>query len=478
MPPHTLRPRVLPGTRSPESSVIAKGYDAEAAGEVASTPNPASLRPVLLAVIVASFGAFAFGYHLGVINGPLEAIAADLGFAGDVAKQGLVVSSVLAGATVGSLSGSGLADGLGRRGSLLLTALPLLTGALLSATATQLQTMLAGRLAAGVGIGLASALVPLYISEIAPTSVRGSLGSVNQLAICLGILAALVANVYIPATAWRTMFALAALPPVLMAAGMFFSPDSPRHLAAKGKLKAAEEAAVRLWGAQGVAQLAGEGGSGKETAAPGLLEVLTCRPVLLGCALFVFQQFTGINAIIYFSSTVFKQAGIASSALASAAVGAINVVGTLLAAGSVESAGRKQLLTVSYTGMGVAMVAMAAAMSIPALASYSGPLALTGTLAYVLAFAFGSGPVSGLLVPEMTPAKYRGRAVSLAMVTHWACNFAVGQLFLGLVAAHGLAAVYGGFAAMCLAAVLFINALLPETKGRSLEEIERSWAAA
>ena len=234
-------------------------YVQAASSDSASGDACAPLAPVLLALAAAGCGAFSFGYHLGVVNGPLEAIAAELGFAGSAPLQGLVVSSSLAGAALGSFGGAGLADSLGRRRALLLDCAPLLAGSLLCAAAGSLTTLLAGRVLVGIGIGLSSALVPLYISEIAPTRLRGALGSVNQLLICVGILAALLTNVALPAADWRTMFALGAAPAAGLGLGMLASPESPVWLGLSGQRAAAEDVATRLWGTQGVGQLgAGE----------------------------------------------------------------------------------------------------------------------------------------------------------------------------------------------------------------------------
>lgn len=188
-------------------------------GALPGAPPPSLSSAVMLCVAVASMGALSFGYHLGVVNGPLEIMAQQLGFGGNAVLQGMVVSSVLAGAAVGSLAGSSLADSLGRRRAFMLDAIPMLAGPLISAAATSLTGMVAGRVITGLGIGLSSALVPLYISEISPTHLRGTLGSINQLMICVGILAALLVNVAMPAAAWRTMFALAAAPAALLGLG-------------------------------------------------------------------------------------------------------------------------------------------------------------------------------------------------------------------------------------------------------------------
>jgi sugar porter (SP) family MFS transporter len=436
---------------------------------------------VLGCVGIACAGAFAFGYHLGVVNGPLGAIAAELGFAGNAALQGLVVSSTLAGAAAGSLGGGALADRLGRKGSFLVCALPMLVGPLLSAAATSLEIMVAGRAIAGLAIGLSSALVPVYIAEVAPTSQRGTLGALNQLLICLGILAALLVNVALdPAAQWRAMFALAAAPAVVLFAGMAaFCPESPVFLARAGRTEEAAAVARRLWGPSGASQLPPAAAtkdvasSSSSSASPSLFSPAYRKGVLLGCALFVFQQLSGINAIIYFSSSVFKEAGIRSGALASAAVGACNVAGTLVATAAIERAGRKQLLVASYLGMVASMAAMSAGFALPQLAAHAGAVALGGTLLYILAFAVGAGPVTGLIVPEINAAAVRGQAVSAAMVTHWVANVLVGQNFLPCVDKFGVGTVYAGFGAFALLGALFVARLVPETRGKSFDEIQR-----
>lgn len=447
------------------------------AAELGGTAPEPSVGPVYRSVAAASPGAIAFGFHLAVVNGPLDAIAADLGFAGNSALQGLVVSATLLGAAIGSIAGGNLAESLGRRTAFLIAAIPLTSGPLLSSLATALKPMVIGRLLAGVGIGLASALVPLYISEVSPSSIRGALGSVTQLMINVGILAALAVNVALPATAWRTMFQIAAVPALLLGIGMLLSPESPRWLVAKGRIEEAKAAASRLWGAGGISTLdleaSGGEGSPKEAAGWGdLLNSAYRHTVIIGCTLFVLQQCSGINAIVYFSSSVFKQAGIESGALASLAVGAVNLAGTLVAAGLMDTAGRKQLLTRSFMGMGASMIIMAAGLAIEALRPFSGFIAVAGTIGYILAFAMGAGPIPGLIVPELTAARIRGRAVAAAMLTHWVFNLLVGQSFLAAVNTVGVAGVYLVFGLVSLLAVAYVGKSVPETKGKTLEQIE------
>ncbi|GBG63779.1 hypothetical protein CBR_g39323 [Chara braunii] len=449
------------------------------------------------AVAVACLGAFLFGYHLGVVNGSLEYIAKDLGILKDTAAQGWIVSSSLAGAAIGALSGGSLADWLGRTRAFQVDVLPLVVGTLMSANSNVVQSMILGRFIVGIGIGLTSAVVPLYISEVAPTDIRGKLGTVNQLCICIGILGALVAGLPLAGNPvwWRTMFSLAAVPAVLLGIGMQFCPESPRWLYQQGKMKQTEEAVGRLWGRSradlAMAELRESGGGGTSSSSSSssgsgeeesrwleLFGKRYWRVMLIGIAMFFFQQFAGINAVVYYSSAVFRKVGIVSDVAASALVGATNVVGTAIASFLMDKQGRKKLLIGSFAGMALSMLVLAVSLSWKGLARFSGILAVVGTMAYVLAFSLGVGPVPALLLPEIFPNRIRAKAVALSLVTHWVCNFVVGLTFLGIVNSIGVSSVYLGFAGVCLLAILFVDRFVVETKGRSLEEIERMLAVS
>ncbi|CAM6093944.1 unnamed protein product [Calypogeia fissa] len=436
---------------------------------------------LFISVGIACLGAILFGYHLGVVNGALEYLATDLGIAANATLQGWVVSITLIGATLGSFTGGALADKFGRIRTFQLDSFPLIVGAVLSATATGVQAMLAGRFLVGLGIGISSGVVPLYIAEISPTNIRGSLGSVNQLSICIGILLALVAGLPLAGNPswWKTMFALAVVPAALLLLGMSFAPESPRWLFQQGRKAEAEDSLKRLWGKdkveEAVEELENAGGSTEEGA--GWADLFSARygkVVAVGGILFFLQQFAGINAVVYYSTAVFRKAGIKSDVAASALVGAANVFGTLVASSLMDTQGRKTLLTTSYFGMAASMFVLAMALSWPALASYAGILAVVGTVSYVLAFSLGAGPVPGLILPEIFPSKIRAKAVALSMGVHWMCNFVIGLYFLPVVTKYGVSSVYVSFAAVCLLAVFYIQNYLIETKGKSLEEIERA----
>ncbi|KAJ6833145.1 plastidic glucose transporter 4 [Iris pallida] len=411
---------------------------------------------VLPYVGVACLGAILFGYHLGVVNGALEYLSRDLGITENTVLQGWVVSTLLAGATVGSFTGGSLADKFGRTRTFQLDAIPLAVGAFLSATAQNVQTMLIGRLLSGIGIGISSAIVPLYISEISPTEIRGALGSVNQLFICIGILAALVAG--------------------LPLAG---NPLCPRWLVQQGKLSQAESSIRSLYGKEKVAEVMYElkaGGQGSTEQDASWFDLFSKRyrkVVSVGAALFLFQQLAGINAVVYYSTSVFRSAGIASDVAASALVGASNVFGTTIASSLMDKQGRKSLLITSFTGMAASMFLLSLSFTWKVLAPYSGTLAVLGTVLYVLSFSLGAGPVPALLLPEIFASRIRAKAVALSLGMHWISNFVIGLYFLSFVTKYGISNVYLGFASVCLLGVLYIAGNVVETKGRSLEDIER-----
>ncbi|KAL0462014.1 UNVERIFIED_CONTAM: Plastidic glucose transporter 4 [Sesamum latifolium] len=466
------------------SSAKARSVRAQASGGDIEDVAPSKIQvksfgTVFPYVGVACLGAILFGYHLGVVNGALEYLAKDLGIAENTVLQGWVVSTLLAGATVGSFTGGSLADKFGRTKTFLLDAIPLAVGAFLCKS---IETMIIGRLLSGIGIGISSAIVPLYISEISPTEIRGTLGSVNQLFICVGILAALVAGLPLAGNPlwWRTMFAFALVPSVLLALGMAFSPESPRWLYQQGKISEAEVSIKRLFGKERVAEVmsdldaAAQGSAEPEAGWFDLFSSRYWKVVSVGAALFLFQQLAGINAVVYYSTSVFRSAGITSDVAASALVGAANVFGTTIASSLMDKQGRKSLLLTSFAGMAASMLLLSLTFIWPALAPYSGTLAVLGTVLYVLSFSLGAGPVPALLLPEIFASRIRAKAVALSLGMHWISNFVIGLYFLSVVNKFGISSVYLGFACVCLLAVMYIAGNVVETKGRSLEEIERA----
>lgn len=473
------------------SSAKARSHRVRASGEDIEDAAPLKVQgqssaSVLPYVGVACLGAILFGYHLGVVNGALEYLAKDLGIAENTVIQGWIVSTVLAGAFVGSFTGGALADKFGRTKTFILDAIPLTVGAFLCTTAQSVQAMIIGRVLTGIGIGISSAIVPLYISEISPTEIRGTLGTVNQLFICIGILVALVAGLPLSGNPswWRTMFGIALIPSVLLALGMAFSPESPRWLYQQGRISEAETSIKRLYGKERVAEVMGDlvaASQGSSEPDAGWLDLFSSRywkVVSIGSAMFLLQQLAGINAVVYYSTAVFRSVGISSDVAASALVGAANVFGTTVASSLMDKQGRKSLLLISFTGMAASMMLLSLSFTWKVLTPYSGTLAVLGTVLYVLSFSLGAGPVPALLLPEIFASRIRAKAVALSLGMHWITNFFIGLYFLSVVTKFGISTVYMGFASVCLLAVIYIAGNVVETKGRSLEEIERELSPA
>ncbi|BFI24319.1 hypothetical protein MPTK2_1g10400 [Marchantia polymorpha subsp. ruderalis] len=439
-----------------------------------------SWLPVLPHVVTAAMANFLFGYHIGIINGPLVSIAKELKFEGNTLLEGFVVSIFIVGAFVGSISGGVLSDAVGRRRTFQICAIPLVLGAALSASAGSVDAVILGRLLVGIGIGVNTALVPLYISEIAPTKYRGALGSLCQIGTCTGLIAALIFG--IPAETdphwWRTMFWVATLPGLLLIVGMQYAVESPRWLGNVGKWDDASSTIEKLWGKENVEEAIKElrnANINKEEEAS-WSELLTKRyfkVASIGGALFALQQFAGINGVLYFSSSNFQDAGITNSIAASAAVGFSNLAGAFVASSLMDSQGRRKLLMGSYTGMALSIALMVSALNIPMEEQLSHTFSVVGNLTYVFTFALGAGPVTALIIPEMCSTRIRAKALAVSLCVHWVCNFAIGLLFLEFVQRFGLSAVYTSFGVVSLLSVLFTNLYIIETKGRSLEEIEK-----
>lgn len=430
-------------------------------------------------IIVATISSFLFGYHLGVVNEPLETIALDLGFSGNTLAEGLVVSTCLGGAFIGSLFSGWIADGIGRRRAFQLCALPMIIGASVSATTKSLEGMLIGRFLVGTGMGVGPPVASLYVTEVSPAFVRGTYGSFIQLATCLGLMGALFIGIPVKAIIgwWRICFWIATVPAGILAFAMMFCAESPHWLYKKGRIAEAEAEFEKLLGGSHVKFAMADlhkSDRGDETDAVKLSELLYgrhFRVVFIGSTLFALQQLSGINAVFYFSSTVFKSAGVPSD-LANVFVGIANLSGSITAMILMDKLGRKALLVWSFFGMAVAMSVQVAGASSFISGSGAVFLSVSGMLLFVLTFALGAGPVPGLLLPEIFPNRIRAKAMAVCMSVHWVINFFVGLLFLRLLEQLGPQLLYSMFCTFCLMAVVFVKRNVVETKGRSLQEIE------
>ncbi|KAK7294208.1 hypothetical protein RJT34_17094 [Clitoria ternatea] len=436
-------------------------------------------RRSLRHVMVASLSSFLYGYHVGVVNETLESISIDLGFSGNTMAEGLVVSICLGGAFVGSLFSGWIADGVGRRRSFQLCALPMIIGAAMSATAKSLWGMLLGRLFVGTGMGLGPPVAALYVAEASPPAIRGTYGALTQIATCLGLMGSLFIG--IPAKDvvgwWRICFWVSVIPATTLALFMEICAESPHWLFKRGRTIEAEAEFEKLLGGVHVkaamAELSkSDRGEGSDTVK--LSELLFgshCRVMFIGSALFALQQLSGINAVFYFSSTVFESFGVPSD-IANTCVGICNLVGSIIAMILMDKLGRKVLLLGSFLGMAFAMGLQVIAASSFASGFGAMYLSVGGMLLFVLSFALGAGPVPCLLMSEILPGKIRAKAMAICLVAHWVINFFVGLLFLRFLELIGAKLVYSIFGSFCLLAVIFVKKYVLETKGKSLQEIE------
>jgi sugar porter (SP) family MFS transporter len=448
---------------------------------VAGAPGKGA-RFVYLAAAFAALGGLLFGYDTGVISGALIFIKQE--FILSTFEQELVVSIVLAGAIIGALTGGRLSDRYGRRITLLATSIVFILGAILCAAAPSIAALVVGRIIVGLGIGLACTTVPIYISEVAPPEARGWQVSLFQLAITVGILGAyLVDFAYSKTGAWRWMLGLAVIPGIILGVGMLFLPESPRWLAKYLHPEAARAVLVRIRGTDNVAsefrdimgslEQAEEHGRWADLLSP------TVRPALVvGIGLAVFQQITGINTVIYYAPTIVLAAGIPSASgaiLATAVIGLVNVIMTIVAMWLIDRVGRRPLLLVGIAGMSVCLGILGAAFRMQAETSTVAWVAVITLMAYVAFFAISLGPIFWLLIAEIYPLQIRGLAEGTAAGSNWIFNLVVSITFLSLVQAIGPSWTFWLYGVLSIAAFVFSYYMVPETRGRTLEEIEQGW---
>jgi sugar porter (SP) family MFS transporter len=436
-------------------------------------------RHVLVGAAITALGGLLFGYDTGVISGALLFIGRDFPGLTSFDKE-LLTSVLLIGALIGALAAGRLADRVGRRPTVLGAAALFVAGVVLAAFSPGYGVLLVARVIIGLAVGSASMVVPLYIGEIVPPRMRGALVSFNQLAITSGILVSYLVDYGLASTQnWRLMFGLAAIPAALMFTGMLFQHESPHWLVAQGREDEAREVLHRVRD-QGdidaeiaeVRELSTRRSSWREILNPALRHVM-----IIGIALAVFQQITGINTIIYYAPTLLSSAGLGNSAalLANVVNGAVNVLMTIVAIRLLDRTGRRPLLLGGTTGMAVGMLVVALTFVIGGSQLHGGYayIAIAGLLLYTGSFAIGLGPVFWLLISEIYPVKIRGQAMSVATMANWGANFVVAVSFLTLLSAIGNAGTFFLFAGLSVVALVYFQQQVPETKNRSLQDIER-----
>lgn len=434
---------------------------------------------LILISIMAAIGGFLFGYDTGVISDAILFIKEE--YAVSSTQESLIVSIVSLGAIAGALLAGPANDRFGRKKVVITSSIFFILSALALAWSPTVSWIIVGRLIVGVAIGVTSATAPVYIAELSPRSMRGALVSLNQLCITIGILIAYLAGyAFASVSGWREMFAIAAIPAAIQLIFMFFFPESPRYLVTHGHREKAQKILERFRGSPEDARLECEHiikVDEEEGRLPGrAVFSKSVRPALIaGVGLTVIQQVTGINTIIYFAPTIFKFAGFATNKtaiLASLCVGIVNVVMTFLAIYLLDRWGRKPLLILGLSGMIVSLGLLGSGFLFASTNPLVGWIALIAMLAYIACFAFSLGPIGWLINSEIYPLKIRGRAMGIATCANWIANFAVTYSFLFFINNIGKAFTFWMYGLIGILGLYFIIRLIPETKYKSLEEIE------
>lgn len=454
---------------------------------------------ILLLSIIAAMGGFLFGYDEAVISGTVDEVQAQ--FQLSELMKGWFVSSALLGATFGALLGGGLSDYFGRKRTMITSALLFAISMVGCAFADNFTLLVLFRIVGGMGIGVASIVCPMYISEIAVAKSRGMLVALYQLAVTIGVLGAYVSNFYLlhyaqSATSaegwtgyifvdewWRGMLGVGVVPSLIFLVCVLFIPDSPRWLVLKGRIDRAEGVLARIYSnlddikhqiadtlkvAAGAASAAGYGALLK----PGIR-----RAVIIGVCIAMLGQFMGVNAVLYYGPTIFKDAGIAqdNAFLYQVLIGAANTVTTILAMFIIDRVGRKALIYYGVSGMIVALLAIAAYFQWGAAMEISSIWLLIFFVIYIVCCAGSICAIIFVILSEMYPLAVRGVAMSVAGIALWIATFLVGQLTPWMLTTLTPQGTFLIFAFCCIPYVWIMWKQVPDTTGKSLEEIEAYW---
>jgi SP family arabinose:H+ symporter-like MFS transporter len=445
--------------------------------------------------LVASLGGFLFGFDMAVISGVLPLLKKQFDLS--AVQEGWFVSSALVGCIIGVAFSGELSDRLGRKKPLLLAAVLFLLSALGCALLPTLSWIIVARVMGGIGIGVASNVVPLYISEIAPARIRGRLITYYQFALTFGILVAYLTNAgllnyalgagntndtgawhaILVGETWRGMFGIGAIPAVLFLLGLFLVPESPRWLIQKDRLAEGIVILEKINGIDTAQQDAANIRKNTSTTKTSYKELLSPRwrrALIIGILLPLFSQFSGINAIIYYGPSILNNAGItlSNSLISQIIFGAANMLFTLIAIWKVDSLGRRPLYLVGTAGAAISLILTGICFFAGAT---TGWLLLISVLLFLACFAFSIGPLKFVIAAEIFPGEIRGRAMAISIMVMWIADTIVGQLTPILLKEVGTAWTFWLFALFCIIAFFTVYKLLPETKGKSLEQIENDW---
>lgn len=433
---------------------------------------------LILVAVTASLGGLLSGFDMGVISGALLYI--NQTWTLSPFEQGWLVSSAIVGSVIGAAANGVLADLYGRKKIIIATALIFIIGSILCGYAPTAGWLIFSRIIIGIAVGMISFVAPIYLSEIAPEKIRGSLVSLYQLALTAGILLSYLINRIFANTElnWRWMLGSGTIPAVILLTGILFLHDTPRWLISKNKIDEARKVFRRILQKDNVESHISEiqetlnASSEKQKIK---IKKWMLMPIFVGVGLMFVQICTGINTIIYYTPTIFNLAGFSdniSAIYATIGIGLVNFLMTFVAIAYIDKFGRKPLLYIGLSGMLISLFALSGAFALGESGKW---LAVASVVVYIASFAMSLGPICWIMVSEIMPLKIRGFAMSAATVANFAFNFIVVLSFLPMLEIFGKAPTFFVFGLITIISLFFVYFFVPETKGISLEKIENNW---
>lgn len=455
--------------------------------EIVTQAGQRSGGKVFLIAIVAATGGLLFGFDTGVISGALPFLK-QYWTLGDKTIE-WVTTTVLLGAVLGAIGSGKLSDLLGRKKMIIINAIIFSIGALGCAFATSISMLIVMRVVIGIAIGITSYVAPMYIAEIAPTRRRGALVTLNQLMITIGILVSYVSDYLLSNDAnpesWRWMFGVGFIPGIVLLVGMLFLPETPRWLISKKRWEEGKAILGQIEDPdlveqtfndlkQDVAISAEHKKHSKEILKPWL------RPALIiTIGIFFFQQFSGVNTIIYYSPIIFQMAGIISnteSIIPAIIIGGVNVLSCLVSVILLDKVGRRKLYMIGITGMIPSLALLGLCFYFKDALGASLPVfAVLSIVCFIIFIAISLAPLGWLLISEVFPLEVRSVGMSIGSLAHWGFNAIISFTFLSLVNSIGIATTFWFYAAVCIGGLIWGWYYIPETKGKTLEQIEKHW---